>query len=100
MAVKVLKGENFDDFIKEGNVVIDFYADWCGPCKMLKPIFEEASEKIKNVNFGKVNVDESSDLAQRFMVMSIPTILFFKDGKQIDRHSGVLHIEDIEKKFK
>jgi len=93
-----LNAENFDAFIESGNCIIDFYADWCGPCKMLAPEFEKASENIENVKFGKVDIDGSQELAGRFQVMSIPTILFFKNKEQVDRHNGLLSSEDIENK--
>jgi|TARA_Y100000310_G_scaffold285136_1_gene308380 thioredoxin 1 len=93
-----LNAENFDSFIESGNCVIDFYADWCGPCKMLTPEFEKASENIENVKFGKVDIDGSQELAGRFQVMSIPTILFFKGKKQVDRHNGLLSSDDIRNK--
>ena len=74
-----LTDENFDSKIKEGNWVVDFWASWCGPCRMMEPHFEEAAKEMKGkVNFGKVNVEEAQDLASRFMVMSIPTIIYFK----------------------
>ncbi len=100
MVVKNLDEKSFDAFVKKGNVVIDFYADWCGPCKVLGPIFDEASGKIKDAKFGKVDIDKNQKLAGRFQVMSIPTLLFFKDGEQVDRHSGVMRVEEIEKKIK
>ena len=93
-----LNSENFDSFIENENCVIDFYADWCGPCKILAPEFEKASESLENVKFGKVNIDGNQELAGRFQVMSIPTILFFKNKEQVDRHNGLLSSEDIKKK--
>jgi len=93
-----LNAENFDSFIESGNCIIDFYADWCGPCKMLAPEFEKASENIENVKFGKVDIDGSQELAGRFQVMSIPTILFFKDKEQVERHNGLLSSDDIKNK--
>ncbi|MFH1803046.1 MAG: thioredoxin [archaeon] len=99
--VKELTADNFNDFVKGEKVVIDFWAPWCGPCKMMGPIFEEAAEEVKDtVKFGKVNVDESSDLAQRFGVMSIPTLMFLRDGEVVDKLVGVLPKEDLVKKAK
>ena len=96
-----LNSENFDKFVKDGAVAVDFWAEWCGPCKIMGPIFEEAAGEIKDkAKFGKVNVDENSDLAQRFQVMSIPTLIFFRDGKQVDRVAGVIEKEEIAKKIK
>ena len=64
--------EEFQEAIKEGTVVVDFYADWCGPCKMLAPVFEELSEELTDVNFVKVDIDQSMDLAQKFRIVSVP----------------------------
>ena len=101
MAGKItnLNDKNFDSFIEDGNCIIDFYADWCGPCKMLAPEFEKASEKIKGTKFGKVDIDKNQKIAGRFQVMSIPTILFFKNKEQVNRHSGILSSGDIQKKI-
>ena len=96
--VKKLDEKNFDSFIAKGNCVVDFYADWCGPCKVMGPEFEKAAKKIKGVKFGKVNVDGNQELAGRFQVMSIPTTIFFKDKEQVDRHSGPMNTEQIKKK--
>ena len=99
--IKELNSENFNDFIKEDKVVVDFWAEWCGPCKMMSPVFEEAAGEMKDkAKFGKVNVDKYSDLAQRFHVMSIPTIIFFRDGHQVERAVGLLQKEELVKKVK
>lgn len=99
MTVKNLNSSNFDATIKDGISVIDFYADWCGPCKMLGPMIERMSEKFKDVKFCKINVDKEIDLAQRFMVMGIPTVIFFKKGEQIDRFTGLVSEEIFLKKI-
>ena len=71
-------------------VLLDFWASWCGPCRMLSPVVEEiANEYFDRVKVGKVNVDEQSELAQKFGIMSIPTLMVFKDGKHIDTKIGV-----------
>lgn len=82
--VKYLKDENFNDEIKNGLVLVDFYADWCGPCRMVGPIIEEISNELKEVKVIKVNVDEREDVAKTYGIMSIPTIILFRDG-QIDK---------------
>lgn len=74
--IKYLENENLYDVVKEGLWIVDFYADWCGPCKMLGKVLEEL-----DANILKVNTDSHNDLAQEFGVMSIPTICFFKNGK-------------------
>lgn len=96
MTEKELTQDTFDEFIAGGKAVVDFWAPWCGPCKMMAPEFEKASEKISDVKFGKVNVDENQELAQRFQVMSIPTTILFKDKEQVDRKSGAMSEADIE----
>jgi len=93
--------ENFNEFIKEDKVVVDFWAEWCGPCKMISPIIEDLAKDLNGkAKFGKVNVDNNQELAQRFGVMSIPTLVFFRDGQQVDSSVGVISKEDIEKKIK
>ncbi|MDR5588422.1 thioredoxin [Clostridium aquiflavi] len=94
---KILKVNEFDDAIKEGIVIVDFFADWCGPCKMLAPIFQELEEEMKDkVKFFKVNVDESGELASKFSVFSIPTMIIFKDGKDVSTEVGFLPKEKIK----
>jgi thioredoxin 1 len=94
MAVKELNEAGFEEAIKTGNVVIiDFHAEWCGPCKMLKPIMEEVSSE--GVAVYSVDVDGNKGLAQKYQVSSIPTVLLFKDGKQVDMFVGVKEKEDI-----
>ncbi len=74
--------EEYDAIIKNNkSVFVDFYADWCGPCKMVGPVVEKISEDEKDVKFIKVNVDDFGDIAQRYGIMSIPTLIGFKDGK-------------------
>lgn len=73
---------------KDGLVLVDFYADWCGPCRMVGPVVEELSEEITDMNFRKVNVDEEQNLALSYNVRSIPTLILFKDGKEVDRIVG------------
>jgi thioredoxin 1 len=70
--------------------VADFWAPWCGPCRMMAPIFEAAAEEAADVNFGKVNVDENGELARDYGIMSIPTIVFFKNGEEIGRSVGAI----------
>ena len=94
--IAVLNESNFDETTSNGVVVVDFYADWCGPCKMFAPVFAEAKEEYEGrVVFAKVNVDDSKTLAMKFNVLGIPTIVFFKDGKAVDRVSGVLNKDSL-----
>ena len=79
-------------------MLVDFYADWCGPCKMIAPILNELSQTHADVaTIVKVNVDDEGELAQRFDVMSIPTLIVFKDGKPVDRKMGFTPKPELEK---
>ena len=84
--------EGFDQAIPEAPIaLVDFWADWCGPCKMLGPTIETLGERYDGkALIGKVNVDDEPELAQRFGVMSIPTVIFFKNGAEIDRKVGLM----------
>lgn len=86
--VKVLTIENFNEETKNGVCVIDFWASWCGPCRMLSPVIDELSEEHPEVKFYKVNTDEESDLAQAFGISSIPAVFKISSGKIIARHVG------------
>ena len=83
MSVKILNEENFKTEVLNTNetVLVDFYADWCGPCKAMSPIIDEIAEETSTVKVGKVNVDNNSELAVQYDIVSIPTILIFKNGE-------------------
>ena len=91
MAVMQLKTETFDSEALAGDktVLVDFYADWCGPCKMMAPTVEEIADENPNVKVCKLNVDEASEIASRYGVMSIPTLMIFKNGAQVGKLVGV-----------
>ena len=86
--------ESFENDIKEGVSLVDFYADWCGPCQLLGPILEEASTETDG-KIIKVDVDKAQEIAGKFGVMSIPTMILFKDGEPVEKHVGVLQKEQI-----
>ena len=86
--MKIINTEEFNELIKSGTTLVDFFADWCGPCKMLGPVLEQLDEQYPDINFVKVNVDENMDLAQQFSIMSIPNVHIFKDGKDIANMQG------------
>ncbi len=92
-------GNNFDRVINDSKVVVDFYADWCGPCRMLGPIVEEVC-KENNIKLIKVNVDHNPEIAKRYGVMSIPTIILFKNGEEKNKNIGFIPKEQIEEFIK
>ena len=89
-----LINENFDELINEEKVLVDFYADWCGPCRMLSPIIDEVSTE-QNIKVIKVNVDNHEDIAKKYGIMSIPTIILFKNGEEKNKNIGLLSKEDL-----
>lgn len=95
--VNKITGENFKNEVEDykGTVLIDFYADWCGPCRMMSPVIDEIAEENSDIKVGKVNCDLDGDLAMKFGVMSIPTLLIFKDGKQIKEFIGLTDKDEI-----
>ena len=83
--------QNFDDIVETNDMVLlDFWAEWCQPCKILLPVFEELAKHNKDIFFGKVNTEQSQDLAQAFQVRSIPTLMAFKKGALVFEQSGLL----------
>ena len=101
-----ISSENFQKEVlnSEQPVLVDFYADWCGPCKMLAPVFEALEEEIANelqgkVKVGKINVDENQDLAMEYNVMSIPTMIIFKQGKEEKRLVGLRSKSELLNEF-
>ena len=87
---KIINSQEFDNTIESGVVVVDFFATWCGPCKMLSPVIDELSGELENVNFVKVDIDQSMDLAQKFKIVSVPTLKVFKNGEEVDTLMGFM----------
>ena len=90
MSLLHLGQSNFEQEVlnNEGKVLVDFWAPWCAPCRMLSPVIEELAEELRSIKVGKVNVDEEGELAQRYNIYSIPTIIIFENGKPIKQISG------------
>lgn len=93
--------ENFEQEVLKSNelVVVDFYADWCGPCKMVGPIIEQLAAEQTGVKIGKLNVDNAQEIAAKYKVMSIPTILYFKNGEVVHKIIGLEKKEVFEAKI-
>lgn len=98
MSVFNIKKDDFQRVVLESDkpVLVDFWASWCGPCRMLSPVVDEFAEENPDVKVGKVNVDDENGLAKQFRVMTIPTLLVFKDGKEVKRSIGVISKEEME----
>ncbi len=101
--VNVFNEENFKNEVinTDKTTIVDFYADWCGPCKMMSPVIDKiAEENAESIKVGKVNVDENQELAMKYNVMSIPTILVFKNGNLVKTFIGVTSKSEIEEAIK
>ena len=101
MANHEFTNDNFDKDVLQASepVLVDFWAPWCGPCKMLSPVVEELAGEMDGVKIGKVNIDEYPEISGKYGVMSIPTLLFFKDGKVMDQMVGVQSKGTIQSKL-
>lgn len=91
MAVLTITKDNFENEVLKSDipVLVDFWASWCGPCRMMSPIVDQIAEEVTDCKVGKINVDEEGELAQQFGIMSIPTLLVFRDGKVANQSVGV-----------
>ena len=97
MSVQKLDRNNFQNTIASGTALVDFYADWCGPCRMVSPIVDEIAEEHPEFLVGKIDVDEEPELAAQFRIMSIPSLAVFKDGKLVNIAAGARPKEEIKK---
>lgn len=97
--VVIVNENNFENEVlkSEKKVLVDFNAEWCGPCKMLAPVLEEMSETNDSVKFVSINVDENQDLASEFNIMSIPCLVLMENGKEVKRSVGVIPKSEIER---
>ncbi len=96
----ILNENNFEDEVLKSDipVLVDFYAEWCGPCKMMMPVVKKLAEKYDGkVKVGKVNSDENGELAEKYKIMSIPNFVLFKNGEIVDSETGVMSIDAMEK---
>lgn len=103
MSVIKLENANFENEVlnNQGKVLVDFYADWCGPCKMMSPVIDKIAEELNgSVKVGKVNIDENQELAIKYQVMSIPTIMIFTNGIPVKTFIGVTDEQEILNELK
>ena len=98
MATTVITKENFKSEVldAQGTVLIDFWANWCGPCRMLSPIVDQVAEQHSEVKVGKIDIDAQPELANQFGVMSIPTLIVFKNGQKVNESVGLIPKENVE----
>lgn len=94
--MKIIKQNEFEEEVKSGVTVVDFFATWCGPCRAMGMILEELQENNPDFHIVKVDVDESEALARKFGILSIPTIIIMQDGKMMEKHVGLMDGEDLE----
>ena len=97
MKVSKINSQDFEKEVlqSEKPVLVDFFADWCGPCKMLSPIVDEVASENSDIKVVKVNIDEAQDLAMKYQVMSIPTLVVIKEGKEINRSVGLIDKSEV-----
>lgn len=97
--MEIINSSNFNEITSKGTVLVDFFANWCGPCKMLAPVLEETAQEMKNVTFVKVDVDQEPGLAGKYGIQAIPHMVIFKDGKAVDSITGFVSKDVIVEKL-
>lgn len=100
MIKTITNEEEFEKVIKKNKVVVDFYAKWCGPCRMLSPIIEEVALENEDITFIKIDIDENETLPRKYNVMSIPTILIFENGELLKQKTGYMDKEELSEYIK
>ena len=95
MKVVELTEEEYKDKVKEGRVLVDFYADWCGPCKMLSPLVDQVAEETNTCKFYKVNIDNAPNISEELEIMAVPTLLVYNNGEIVDKAVGLISKDEI-----
>jgi len=100
MALLSINEDNFEKSVMKGVSIVDFWAIWCGPCRLMSPIVEEIAKEMTDINVYKLNVDDNPELTAKFNIMSIPTIIIFKDGEEVEQTVGVVSKSVLVNKIK
>ena len=94
-----LENSDFKDFINQEKVLIEFFAEWCGPCKIVLPVLEKLSKETKEVKFAKINIEECAEVCSNLAIKSVPTIVYFENGKEVRRNTGSLNEMKIKEMY-
>lgn len=97
MATIEITADNFSQTVEKGLVFLDFWASWCGPCRRFGPVFEDASNRYPHIKFGKVSTETQPEIAQRHNIMSIPTVVVYRNGKQVMTQIGAMDKTDLDR---
>ncbi len=98
--MKIIEENDFENEIKEGVTLVDFFATWCGPCRVMGTILEQMDGNIEGLKIVKIDVDKNENIARQFGILSIPTLIIFKDGEQKEKHLGIWQKGDCEEAIK